>query len=264
MTDPIPVHPVADLFPMLAEDELQELADDIKQRGLLQPIVLDSRGRVLDGRNRLAACDLAGVVPNFETYDGDDPEGFALAVNTQRRNLTKGQRAMLIVEAGPFNDLSADEEALKISGAYISMARTVKKYAPALVGPVISGADQLARAYEFAKTEKDKSDGAEAQLARLRREDPDLANRVVEGDLSLRGAFAELAERQRKRADEQRDARGLLSRVVDLLAPANRTAGFVDTWAAQLGERDTELTALVKRAADAQAVLGDLIERTNG
>lgn len=36
-----PVHPVADLFPMLGADELAELAEDIKQRGLLHPVVLD-------------------------------------------------------------------------------------------------------------------------------------------------------------------------------------------------------------------------------
>jgi ParB-like chromosome segregation protein Spo0J len=49
------------LFPMLADDELEELAADIK--GLLQRIVLDAEGRVLDGRNRLAACEIAGVEP---------------------------------------------------------------------------------------------------------------------------------------------------------------------------------------------------------
>lgn len=257
------VHPVADLFPMLADDELAELAEDIRQRGLLQPIVLDADGRVLDGRNRLAACALAGVDPTFETYAGDDPDGFALSVNTQRRNLTKGQRAMLIVESGASIEYTDAGDGSKISKQYISRARVVKQYAPALVNAVISGADQLNRAYEFAQSEKSKSEGAEAQLAQLRGDDPELAAKVVEGDLTLRGAFAELAERQRKRAEEQRDARALLARVVDLLAPTNRSDGFVATWAAQLGETDTELTELIKRADDARTVLDDLIERTN-
>jgi ParB-like chromosome segregation protein Spo0J len=56
-----PAHPVADLFPMLAGDEMQSLADDIAERGLLHPIVLDTEGRILDGRNRYAACEIAGV-----------------------------------------------------------------------------------------------------------------------------------------------------------------------------------------------------------
>jgi len=60
---------------MLADDELDELAADIKARGLLQPIVLDAEGRVLDGRNRLAACKKAGVKPDFITYADGDPDG---------------------------------------------------------------------------------------------------------------------------------------------------------------------------------------------
>jgi hypothetical protein len=32
-----PVHPAADLFPLMGKDELRELADDIKTRGLTSP-----------------------------------------------------------------------------------------------------------------------------------------------------------------------------------------------------------------------------------
>jgi hypothetical protein len=63
---------------------------------LLQPIVLDKDGTILDGRNRYAACQLAGIEPTFTTYDGDDPEGYALAVNLARRNMNKGQMAIVI------------------------------------------------------------------------------------------------------------------------------------------------------------------------
>jgi hypothetical protein len=73
-------------------------------------------------------------------------------------------------------------------------------------------------------------------------------------------AVAELAEQRRKQAAEQRDARALLLRAVDLLAPANRNAGFVESWAKQLGPYDDELSELAKRAADAISVLDELIE----
>lgn len=259
------VHPVADLFPMLAADELAELAADIKARGLLHPIVLDADGRILDGRNRYAACELAGVEPNFVDYDGDDPDGYALAVNIQRRNLTKSQIAILAAKASKleeFGSKAALARKTDVQASRISEALAVLEYED-LDRAVTSGAMVLSEGYRIARERRTAADSTENQLAKLRAEDPELADKVVEGDLSLPGAFAELAERQRKRADEQRDARALLSRVVELLAPPNRTGGFVDTWASQLGEFDTELTELIKRAADAQTVLGDLIERTS-
>src|SRR5258708_25919801 len=84
---------------MLTEDELADMAADIKERGLLHPIVLDHEGGILDGRNRYAACKLAGYEPLFETYTRDDPAGYALAVNIARRHLTKGQQAAVIAKS---------------------------------------------------------------------------------------------------------------------------------------------------------------------
>jgi hypothetical protein len=50
--------------------ELDELAASIKANGLLQPIVIDTEGAILDGRHRLKACQKADVKPRFETYKG--------------------------------------------------------------------------------------------------------------------------------------------------------------------------------------------------
>jgi ParB-like chromosome segregation protein Spo0J len=43
---PLPAHPVANLFPMMSEVELAELADSIKQYGLANPIVTDRDGNL--------------------------------------------------------------------------------------------------------------------------------------------------------------------------------------------------------------------------
>ena len=254
------VHPVADLFPMLADDELQLLADDIAERGLVQPIVLDSAGRVLDGRNRLAACAKAGVEPTFTTYEGDDPDGYSLAVNIARRHMTASQRAITIARAVRVAGISQREgsERFKLNQGRIGQATTILDHAPDLADAVASGAKPLDEAYRIARDRKTAADSEENQLARLRAEDPELADKVVEGDLSLRGAFAELAERQKKKAEDQRDARALLARVVELLAPSARTAGFVVTWADQLGPYDLELRELMHRFGDARQVMDDL------
>jgi hypothetical protein len=89
-----PTHPTADLFPMLDGDELAVLTADIKANGLRQSIVLDGEGRILDGRNRLAACERAGIKPTFTTYNGDDTDLFILSANVNRRHMSTGARAM--------------------------------------------------------------------------------------------------------------------------------------------------------------------------
>jgi ParB-like chromosome segregation protein Spo0J len=254
------VHPVADLFPMLATDELAELAADIKQRGLLHAVVLDGEGRVLDGRNRLAACQLAEVEATFVTYDGDDPDGYALAVNIARRHLTKGQQAMVaakgaVVSGKPQRWFETNQG---VSHSRVAFAATVLEHAPDMVDAVIAGATGLDEAYRVARERKTAADSVEAQLARLRAEDPELAAKVVEGELTLAGARAELGERQREQAEHQRDALALLTRAVDLVAPPSMSDGFIDSWAEHLGDVDSDL---VKRTELAGQVLLDLAER---
>jgi hypothetical protein len=96
------VHPVAALFPMLADDELEELAADIKANGLRFPIVRDKEGKTLiDGRNRLKACEIAGVKPAFRNLDGEDPVDFIISANLARRNLNKGQQAIVLARIFP-------------------------------------------------------------------------------------------------------------------------------------------------------------------
>lgn len=87
-------HPLAELFPMLPDAEIRELADDICTYGQRVPIILLD-GMILDGRNRFAACQFAGIEPIFEEYQGDDPLGFVLSHNLHRRHLTESQRALI-------------------------------------------------------------------------------------------------------------------------------------------------------------------------
>lgn len=198
-------HPVASLFPQLDKDELHALADDVKERGLLHPVVLDPQGRVLDRRSRLTACDIAAVEPVFVTYDGNDPSGYVLSANLRRRNLTRGQAAMISVRArsGSEQQLRSDPERTTrsvseqtgLSLGRISQANTVLQHAADLVDAVINGAMGLDEAYDTARENKAKASSAEVQLARLRQEDPELADRVVEGHLTLAGAWAERTER---------------------------------------------------------------------
>ena len=96
------VHPAANLFPVLAGDELKQLADDIAEHGLHEPVWLWRDGEqvwLVDGRNRVAACEMAGRPVTHRWYEGDDPVGFVLSENVKRRHLTPGQLATTTIKA---------------------------------------------------------------------------------------------------------------------------------------------------------------------
>jgi len=199
MTDNLEVHPVADLFPMLADDELQDLAADIKERGLIQPIVLDTDGRILDGRNRHAACLLAGVAPEFVTYDGSDPNGYALSVNIARRHLTKGQQAMVIVKAAEQYKLYSQGQLARDAGIpqpRFSQAKIIFEFASELADGVISGAVSLDAACETARDRKRALEELTDEVTALRAEAPDLADEVTEERLTLAQATEQLEQRR--------------------------------------------------------------------
>ncbi|MEU5258961.1 ParB N-terminal domain-containing protein [Amycolatopsis sp. NPDC021455] len=88
------VHPAAELFPLMSEEDFAELVEDIRTNGLLETIMLTPSGEILDGRHRLMACRDAGVEPRFATHNGD-PWVYVISLNLHRRHLTDVQRAVI-------------------------------------------------------------------------------------------------------------------------------------------------------------------------
>jgi ParB-like nuclease domain len=105
--DILPVHPAADLFPMMTPDEITALGEDIKHNGLKQPIVLiktPGGDALLDGRNRLDAMASVGLTTDValiqhRVLDADtDAFAFVISANIYRRHLTADQRRDLIAK----------------------------------------------------------------------------------------------------------------------------------------------------------------------
>jgi ParB-like chromosome segregation protein Spo0J len=122
MGDDFETHPAADLFPMPTEAELQALAEDIKKHGQREPIVLLD-GKILDGRSRYRACQLAGVEPEYHWTTGarfPDPVAYVLSRNLHRRHLTAEQKAAIVIEAatlsGELGRLKAEAQARQAVG----------------------------------------------------------------------------------------------------------------------------------------------------
>jgi hypothetical protein len=226
----IPVLPAADVFPMLDDDEMADLVADIKAYGLLRPIVLDAAGVLIDGRNRYAACKLAGVAPSFTTLaEGTDRLEYNLAANVMRRHMSKGQRAMVTAlvigtaEGKRDGQTKALSSFSNLSRAYVTQALTIRRYAPDLAHCVLIGAERFDKAYEVAQARKRQEDEAQAEarrrtdheraaMRRLRRFAPDLAELVPE-PVSIEAALDILAQRQEK----EREEREALARAVETI-----------------------------------------------
>jgi hypothetical protein len=233
----MPVHPAADVFPMLASDELAELASDIKANGLIHPIVVKD-GELIDGRNRREACRIAGIKPATFELNGADPVAYILSSNINRRHMTKGQRAMAVAmiypegKPGERTDLhSATSSKIEEVGAgYISMARTVLKWAPELASQVLAGAAVLDKAYSIATDRKTAEEVPQKRLDALRAQDPDLADKVVEQALSLdnaEGASKDRRSRERAARQGTYDALAALERYLFMFREPSHRGEFI-------------------------------------
>lgn len=141
-------------------------------------------------------CDLAGVEPWFEDYKGEDPDGYALAVNIHRRNLSKGQIAMVAAQALLKNSSQPKIAAMAgVSQTYIAHAAIVIDYASELVDAVADGGMPLNDAYAEARVRKAEADSEAAKLAELRKLNQQLAVLVENGVRNLADALKEANHR---------------------------------------------------------------------
>lgn len=174
------IHPYADKYPMLPDDELAELAESIRANGLRQPIVTDREGRILDGRNRYRACELAGVQPDYVVYDGEDLAEYVIDCNTSRRHMSTGARAMatalVLLEDGQRENGRWARGSIDITGSgnssqwrqRLTEAGVVLDYTPHLAQAIVTGDLALDAAYREANQAKQSAE-AEKIAERNRR-----------------------------------------------------------------------------------------------
>mgnify|MGYP001588860870 CR=1 FL=1 len=174
-------HKYADFFPLMNDEQLAELALDIKTNGLLEPI-WTYEDAILDGRNRYLACEKVGVKPRFEEYKGDSPIAFVVSLNLMRRQLTHVQRTVVAVEiyeplqnearkrmatSGPGSYGGKPGKATMpeavgqardqagaiagVSGKSVDMGRTIKSKAPELMPLMQRSELPVSQAFEIAE-----------------------------------------------------------------------------------------------------------------
>lgn len=173
-------HPIADVWPMMDEAKLAELADDIRKNGQLVPVWL-YEGKILDGRNRWAACKIAGVDPKTKEYTGDEPTAFAVSLNDRRRHMNKGALAAVAAELEPH--FAADA---KRRQARKPKAEFVQEKIPE---------QKRAQAREEAAKSVGVNDRYVSDAKKVKTEAPEVFERLKAGKITLQDAKREVAKK---------------------------------------------------------------------
>ena len=178
------IHKIAKLFPTLAGDDLRRLAEDIEANGQLVPCVKDG-DVLLDGRNRIAACKLVNVEPQFEEFKGDSPVAFIIGANINRRHLTPSQKAALAVQIEPdFAKEAKKRQATSTGGRNPQLVATMRQAAGKSVDQAAEAVGASGRNVSHAKAVKEAA--------------PELFDAIVTGDVTVAQAARAVKERGRE------------------------------------------------------------------
>lgn len=176
---------------MLDDAELKSLADDIRANGLQQSIVT-FEDKILDGRNRFNACQLAGVEPRFVPFNGSrlDAVKHVWSLNRVRRHLTSSQAAMAEVRRAQLCEEYA-AEIQRLRETQPKGGRPTADKPPQLFGEVLDPHDRelAAQRAQAAGTNRQYITDAEKIAATS----PELAEQVIAGEKSIPQAKRELA-----------------------------------------------------------------------
>lgn len=195
-------HPAADEFPLFDGKRLQELVDDISANGQREKIKL-FRGQILDGRNRYHACQVAGIIPRYESLPEDiDPWAYVWSLNGERRDMTADQRYLIWKSCSEKSEgwarrqrEIAEEANRRRAEAKIGNDNAAQNRAPkTTVVQVVQPLNLPKRAVtREAKAAASKTNaGTVAKMDQLANNRPDLAEKVKVGELPAAAAIREM------------------------------------------------------------------------
>jgi DNA modification methylase len=205
------VHDVCAIFPMMSGDEFRALVADIRANGQREP-VWTYQGKVIDGRNRLKACQEIGVDPKTREWDGKGSlVGFVVSLNLHRRHLDDDQRSMCAAEASD----RLREEARQRQSAAGGDKRSPEAKTALAERSLVARSPQAIEEHRPAPKSRDIAAKAFHVAPRkvqdaitLRKEAPDLAEKVKAGIITLPQAKREV-ERTEKRATLEAKAKAV-------------------------------------------------------
>ena len=115
----LPFHPLANIDPPMEGGDYAALVENIRTRGLREPIVL-YKGKILDGRNRARACAEADIKPKYSDRkfsSNVEAKDYLDSANWHRRHLTPKQKNERIAARLKDNPTTSDRQIAKQTGA---------------------------------------------------------------------------------------------------------------------------------------------------
>jgi hypothetical protein len=204
------------------EDKLRELADDICKNGQLVPVWL-YEGKILDGRNRWAACKIAGIEPKTKEYTGDKPTAFAVAMNDRRRHMNKGALAAVAAELEPFFASDAKKR----------QAEQAKRNQPQAAPQKVATLPPIEKSKSRQEAAKSVGVGERyvQDAKKVKQEAPEVFERLKAGKITLQDAKREVAKKPTDdwRKDE-RDRQAKVQSGLTVVANASADKNLI-SWA---------------------------------
>jgi N6-adenosine-specific RNA methylase IME4 len=171
-------HQLANIFPLIEGETFDSLVADIAMHGVREPIWV-YEGKILDGRNRWRASQLAGVECPKRDYVGSDALSFVLSLNLKRRHMSAGELAFVALEIEKYEAKQAKlrqgartdikeflpecfgqqardkaASAVGVSPRYVQDAKKIEKNAPHLAAEVRAGKKTIQQANREVKEQE--------------------------------------------------------------------------------------------------------------
>jgi len=170
---------------MMNDNEMSSLCESIKKNGLLHPIV-SKKGVLLDGRNRMKACEILGMQPIYTEFEGENESEWIIATNKDRRHLNSSQLAALAVDLLPI----LEQEAKERQGARTDISANLR------------GSEEGKASQKAAKITGSSSRNVE-QAKAIKNESPELFQKIREGDMTVNEAKTILRKEVQKEKNKE-------------------------------------------------------------
>lgn len=173
-------------FPRPAnQEEMARMVRSIKQNGLLDPIAVHG-AVLLDGRNRLMACNLAGVDPIYTEIETEDPVGWARAKNIDRRHLSMDDIKQAIRDEMDYvKEIATIAKQRQIAHLNVAESTAVESGSNEPNGRT---AEIVAKHFGVSRETVKRVFAEQKTATELQEKAPELADKVKAGELSLKAA----------------------------------------------------------------------------